>query len=144
MVTATDFCFPPRTWSTLRNPGCYQWCTLVMNQHEQHRGAKVLSKSHKKVQGVSPALCSRLRSRGAWLLKAFAQNPHRFWYHSRSREQRGEKGETGKEELDCDYGSEPLCCFSMWFFLIWFLFKEAITFHITTSTLLKCSQSPSN
>lgn len=37
-----------------------------------------------------------------------------------------------------------LCVLFPCAFLIWFLFKETITYHITTSTLLKCSQSPNN
>lgn len=106
---------------TLRNLGSCQWCALVMNQHEQHRGAKLLSKSHKK---VSPALCPSFRSRWDWL-KAFAQNPPLLLApQQKLGEKRGER-----------WNRKGRAWFSLWiltsglFFpvllLIWFLFKEA-------------------
>lgn len=140
-------CSPPSTLSTLKNLGCYQWCTLVMNQHEQHRGAKLLSKSHKKLQGVSPALCSRLRSRGTDCWKHLLKTPTAFGTTAEAGRKEGRKVKQERKSLIPNMDLNLFVvfpCVFFFFFLIWFLFKEAITYHVTTSTLLKCSQGPSN
>lgn len=128
-VTATGFHFPRSMVRTIRNLGSHQQCSLLTNQREHSRGGTVLSKSPRKLQGGSPALCSRSRSRAgrrALIFESFFSKPPTT-IDCRSWEEKGE--EKWKRKASTYFSLRLLTCSPLYFSQSDFFSKAASHYH---------------